>query len=47
MLAFHAPENSLLCHFYFTSLNAEGKTFYQRLGHLVPCRFNNPAKGLP
>jgi hypothetical protein len=47
MPAFHARKNSLLCHFYFTSLNAERETSYQRLGHLVPCRSNNPAEGLP
>jgi hypothetical protein len=47
MPAFHALENSHFGHFYFTPLNAEGETFYQRFGHLVPCRFNNPSEGLP
>jgi hypothetical protein len=47
MLAFHAPENSHLGHFYFTSLNTEGEPFYQRLGHLVPRRFNDSPEGLP
>ena len=47
MLAFHAPENSHLGHFYFTSLNTEGESFYQRLCNLVPCCFNDPSKRLP
>jgi hypothetical protein len=46
MLTFHARKNSLLCHLYFTSLNAENKTLYQRLSHFVPRRSNNPAEGL-
>jgi hypothetical protein len=47
MLTFHTPKNSRLGHFDFTSLNAEGKTFYQHLSHLMSGRFNNPSESLP
>jgi hypothetical protein len=47
MPTFHAPENSLFRHFYFTSFNAKGESLYKRLSHLVPCRFNNPSESLP
>jgi hypothetical protein len=46
MPAFHAPENSHLGNFYFTSLDAEGETFYKRLSHFVPGRFNDSSEGL-
>jgi hypothetical protein len=47
MLTLHTFKSSRLGHLDFTSFNAEGKTFDQHLGHLVPRSFNNPSESLP